>query len=216
MRPFARLIALLLLSAPVLAGTETDEFCFPVNLPIPDGGQVVSEVGIDAGQKCPLIDDLNLVLDIAHTRVGDLRISLGYDSGAGSPHSEVVLDRPGVPDSTSGCEGDDILAVIDDEATTAAEFACSATPPAIEGSVIGGDPPDANLLLAFAGDSPCGNWRLTVEDLADGDSGNLNEWCFQYTIASDDGDVPATGHPAVVTLALLMLVSLAWLARRRA
>ena len=201
----------LAISAPAWSGVT--DFCFQVDLPIPDGGQVVSEVGIDAGDKCPPIGDLNVVLDIAHTRVGDLRVSLGYDFGAGNPHTEVVLDRPGVPGNPAGCEGDDILATIDDEAVLDAESMCLASSPAISGSVIGGDPPDAELLTAFDGDSPCGSWVLTVEDLAEGDAGNLNEWCIQVVIAADE-PVPATGHPAIAALVVLMLASVGLLVRR--
>jgi hypothetical protein len=200
---------LFLVSAPALPG----EFCFDVDLPIPDNGQIVSEQDIVSSEECPEIDDLNVLLGIDHTRVGDLRVSLGYSGGATTPHTEVLLDRPGVPASASGCEGDDVRAVIDDNAVIAAEVTCSATPPAIGGPVIGGDPPDPTLLEAFAGDSPCGIWTLTVEDLADGETGILNEWCFSYTLAPGSG-VPASGYPTTAALAVVMLALIGLFVRR--
>ena len=46
---------LFLVSAPALPG----EFCFDVDLPIPDNGQIVSEQDIVSSEECPEIDDLN-------------------------------------------------------------------------------------------------------------------------------------------------------------
>ena len=63
-------------------------------------------------------------------------------------------------------------------------------------------------MTAFNGDSPCGSWILTVEDLAPGDSGTINEWCIVATIGPEDQDVPAAGGPAIAALILLMLASL--------
>ncbi len=55
---------------------------------------------------------------------------------------------------------------------------------------------------------------MTVEDQAEGDTGILNTWCFDYTVAPDP-DVPASGNPAAVALAVLMLALLGTRVLRR-
>ncbi len=124
------------------------------------------------------ITDLNVDLDISHTWVGDLIVTLQSPSGT----SVVIMDRPGVPASTFGCSGNDILATLDDEASSPVEDECGAGVPAISGSFTPNNP-----LSAFDGENPMGDWTLTVSDNGGGDTGTINSWGLTYTY-----DVSAT------------------------
>ncbi len=118
------------------------------------------------------IIDLDVDLDIAHTWVGDLAITI--ESPAGT--QVTIVDQPGVPATGFGCSGDDILATLDDEATDPVEDECDAGVPTISGSFI---PNEA--LSAFDGESSLGDWTITVVDNAGGDTGTLNGWTINYT-----------------------------------
>ena len=66
------------------------------------------------------LEDLNVDLDISHTWVGDLIVTITSPAGT----SAVIVDRPGFPGSGFGCSGDNILATLDDEATDPVEDEC--------------------------------------------------------------------------------------------
>ncbi|PQB05323.1 proprotein convertase P-domain-containing protein [Aureitalea marina] len=134
----------------------------------PDSVSSVITLGADE-----TITDLNVVLDVSHTWVGDLQITLQSPAG-----TTVQLFDGSVQD----CLNDDILATFDDEASVLGDDECNPGP-AVSGMVI---PTDA--LSAFDGESTLGDWTLTITDTFIGfDSGVLNEWGVEYTY-----DVPAT------------------------
>jgi len=82
-----------------------------------------------------------------------------------------IIDRPGVPASTYGCSGDNILATLDDEAALPVENQCSGTP------TINGTFSPNGALSAFDGESSSGTWVLTVTDnYTSADAGTLNNW----------------------------------------
>ena len=116
------------------------------------------------------IDDINVSVDMPHAWVGDLIFTVSH---LGS--NVTIIDRPGVPASTFGCSGDDILATLDDEAATAVENQCAGSTPTINGTF---SPNQA--LSAFDGASGDGTWTLTVEDAyTSADSGTLNGWSIE-------------------------------------
>lgn len=132
------------------------------------------------------ITDLNVAsLDITHTWVGDLRATLT------SPAGTIVelFNGPGIPASTYGCDGDDILASFDDAAAlTATDFEnmCGASAPAITGNFQSNNP-----LANFNGEQMMGTWTLTVYDSYTGsDNGTLNAWSLE--ICSSPACVDAT------------------------
>ncbi|MEW5870495.1 MAG: proprotein convertase P-domain-containing protein [Chloroflexota bacterium] len=153
--------------------TTSSLICRTPALSIPDNNTtgitdslVVSSVG--------LLDDLNVYVNISHTWVGDLIVSLLHqDTGT----SVTLIDRPGVPASANGCSYNSIDATLDDEAASAVESQCSTTPPAIGGTFIPNNP-----LSAFDGQSSGGTWRLTISDRASADTGTLNQWCLSWTV----------------------------------
>ncbi|MEY3052907.1 MAG: protein alpha-antigen precursor, partial [Bacteroidota bacterium] len=106
------------------------------------------------------IQDLNVVsIDITHTWVGDLVISLESPAG-----TTVTL-----ADSPCGSQ-DDMLISYDDEAGSGS-FPC----PPTDGLSYW----PTQLLNSFDGEDPNGVWTLYIEDIYWGDQGTLNGWGIQ-------------------------------------
>ena len=126
------------------------------------------------------ITDIDTTINASHSWVGDLIFTLTND---GTGTSAIIIDRPGVPASGSGCANNDINTTIDDDNGTPVENECNATPPAI---AAGPFTPN-NPLTVFDGEAAMNNWTLNVSDNVGQDTGTLNEWC-----------VVVTGTPVVV------------------
>ena len=144
-------------------------YCATPNLAIPDNNPtgVTSSVTVTSSGS---IADLNLYLQINHTAVRDLVVTLRHvDTGT----SVTVIDRPGVPATTAGCTGNNILATLDDEAASPVEDQCAGSAPTINGTFI-----PNNLLSAFDGEDVSGTWQLTVSDNRVNNTGTLIEWCL--------------------------------------
>ncbi|MAY52630.1 MAG: hypothetical protein CMC75_05130, partial [Flavobacteriaceae bacterium] len=117
------------------------------------------------------ITDLNVDLDITHSWIGDLVVTLTAPDGT---TAAAIIDRPGVPATGLGCNNtvNDILVTMDDEATDAIEGPCLTE---YNGTFI---PTEA--LSVFDGVSTLGTWTLTIVDNAGGDTGTLNNWTLNY------------------------------------
>lgn len=112
-------------------------------------------------------------LNISHTNVGDLIARLT------SPQATVlqIFNRPGVPNTATGCDGDDIVASFSDAFSSSAstfENTCAATPPAISGEFR-----PSNAFSGYNGQSSQGTWSLKITDSRDGDGGALNDWSLE-------------------------------------
>jgi extracellular elastinolytic metalloproteinase len=145
--------------------------CVSPGLPIPDNSPGTGAVSTINVADPSSILDLDVVLGISHTWVGDLVITLT------SPNGTVVtlFDRPGVPGSTFGCSSDNINAVADDEAILTFENHCNPSNPAYNP----GEHYQPNQpLAAFDGMSLAGAWMLRVTDHVSSDTGTLNSWCL--------------------------------------
>jgi subtilisin-like proprotein convertase family protein/uncharacterized protein YvpB len=125
--------------------------------------------------------NLSIYLDISHSWVGDLVITL-TNTRTGEKIS--VLDRPGVPNSQYGCQNNNIISILDDAAAQPAENKCASSP-AISGIFL----PNEEL-SAFTGTAVAGTWRLNVSDHSPNDDGWLNHWCLQ-TFVSDTMPAPS-------------------------
>ncbi|HKX56808.1 MAG TPA: IPTL-CTERM sorting domain-containing protein [Xanthomonadales bacterium] len=139
---------------------------------VPDLSQVTSTFDLDS---CNTVFDLAVGLDISHTWVGDLRVTLTAPDAT----SVVIMDRPGFTGSGFGCSADNVLAVLSDLGTGPVENTCFANP-AIAGTLT-----PNNLLSTFDGLNGNGTWSLMVEDLAGGDSGTLNDWSLGAACGGD-------------------------------
>ena len=132
------------------------------------------------------ITDLRVCLRVTHPFAGDISASLTHvDTGT----TVTLVNRPGEPATASGCDGADILAILDDAGATAIEDECSAGTPTIEG----GFTPDAPL-SAFDGEAIAGDWRLTVVDGASAFTGSLISWSLMAVV--DPSGTTPTPTPA--------------------
>lgn len=124
----------------------------------------VSNTIVVPAQNGATITDLNVYVDITHTWVADLRISLE------SPQGTIVQLI-----ATAKCgNADDIRVEFDD---TGLDGPVGGTCPLIDLFAI----PD-NALAAFNGQIFQGTWTLRVQDVATQDQGTLNSWCLIPTL----------------------------------
>ncbi|HEY6940953.1 fibronectin type III domain-containing protein [Dokdonella sp.] len=156
--------------------TTANLICHSLSLAIPDNNPTGVNDTITLSDAS-MVNSLKLSIKATHTYVGDLKFTLSKDAA-----SSAVIDRPGYTGTGFGCGNNDIDVVLDDAATSPVEDACSATPPAIGGTLS----PNAPGLAPFAGLSLAGTWTLNVSDNASADTGTLTEWCLLPELAIDD------------------------------
>jgi subtilisin-like proprotein convertase family protein len=160
-------------------GAPIDEVSTP-NVAIPDNLPAgVSDVIVVADSVT--MADVNVDLVVNHTWVGDLIVTLTHGAD-----SVVLVDRPGVPASTFGCDQNNYDIILDDQGTGGGiETLCALTMTS---------PPNYvpnNPLAAFNGDDSAGPWTITVSDNAGADLGTLVQWSLHITPA-------ATGEPLTI------------------
>ena len=201
-------------------------YVIPTNIPDDDPTGVTMTLDIPC-QGQPAIDDLDVSLQISHTWVGDVSIQLTKVGGA----TGAIFDRPGYIDAGFGCSGDDIDAVLDDEAALPVEDECAAAVPTISGEFIPGDPPGP-VLSVFNGLEQCGEWELFVEDHASPDPGVVFGWCLLFNTeggddgggddggddggGDDGGGVPASTGIGIALMLLIVFGTSVYFLRRRA
>ena len=160
------------------SGTVTPNETLP--LPITDNNPAGVTSTITVAEDITLTD-LEVGVEIDHTWVGDVFISLTSPGGT----TVTLLDRPGVPGSTFGCSDNDMDVVFSDAASVNPETTCNATTPWLTGPVLPASP-----LSAFDGESTVGTWTLTVSDNAGGDTGQIVNWSL----------IPTPGFSGVCTV----------------
>ncbi len=148
-----------------------------------------------------IVTDVNVVLDVTHTCVPDLVVTV---TPPGSATPVTLINRLAVP----SCPDDFVGTVLDDQAAT--NITTAAAP--FTGSFkIDAPAPVGNSPLAnFNGLNATGRWLLTISDRASGaDIGTLNGWRLIITTVvpeGSSGDVPkaipdanTTGISSVLT-----------------
>ncbi len=158
-----------------LAGTS-GTVCATPNLAIPDGDAngIDTTITLSGGT----IDSINVRLVGSHTWVGDLIFRLTHPDGLTSVD---LINRPGVPASTFGCQEDNFDVWLDDSGPDGpVENQCSSTPPALFGRATPNQP-----LTGFSGLDADGSWTLTVIDSVSPDPGTLTQWCLDVTLSGD-------------------------------
>jgi subtilisin-like proprotein convertase family protein len=165
--------------------TTAMEICRSTVTTIPDNNPqgvtddfVVTETGTLAG--------LRLKVDIDHTYVGDLSMTLS--KGATSVE---LMTRPG----NNACGGNDIDVIVDDAATQTLESNCNAA--AAQAYTAGGAYKGDNPLAAFAGQDLSGTWSLKLVDGAASDTGRINRWCLVPASAAGTDTIFKNGFEAV-------------------
>jgi hypothetical protein len=141
--------------------------CINPNLPIADVASTPSIINIpDNGT----ITDVNVSVDMLHTWVGDVGLTLTHGGV-----TRTLMDRPGVPASGFGCSSSNIDALFDVGGPGNPETTCNLAPPALL------SPPNFNPTQnfnMFLNQNMSGNWTLTSIDSAGGDTGTLTQWCL--------------------------------------
>lgn len=133
-----------------------------------------------------ILSDLDVSIQATHTWVGDLTFTLEHlDTGI----TAVMIDRPGVPASTFGCDANNIDVVLDDSAIDPVETACGSDP------ALGGTLQPQQPLAVFNGTPLAGTWRMTVIDNYPSDTGTFDEWCLLPQADSPDPDTDTDGWP---------------------
>ncbi|HVJ63040.1 MAG TPA: S8 family serine peptidase [Tahibacter sp.] len=166
--------------------TTANEICRAVVAPIPDNnaqGVTDNFAVTDTGT----LTGLRLKLDIDHTYVGDLTMTLSKGAT-----SVVLMTRPG----NNGCGGNDIKVTVDDAATQTLAGNCNAStgsPAYTAGASYKGD----NPLAGFAGQDLAGTWSLKLVDSANQDSGQINRWCLLSATSAGTDAIFKNGFEAV-------------------
>ncbi|PWB72236.1 MAG: hypothetical protein C3F15_11575, partial [Holophagae bacterium] len=128
-----------------------------VPLAIPDNGSVTSNLVVTQNVT---LSDVNVRVQIDHTYVGDLIVSLRSPAGT----TVTLLNLPACGDSNMNV-------TFDDSSGVNLQNHCAGTTPWYSGVARPYQP-----LSSFNGQSSAGTWTLTVSDNAVGDSGTLVDW----------------------------------------
>lgn len=168
---------------------ETVLYCdnLSQSIVIPDNNPngVNDDISISDGR---LLVNLSLYLDISHSWVGDLVVTL---TNQNTGDTITVLDRPGNP--SGSCSNDNIITILDDGAAQPADKKCADSPKAISGIYL-----PSEALSVFSGSGVSGTWRLNVSDRYPNDTGSLNHWCLETLLANPMP--PPTPTPTPVNL----------------
>ncbi|MES2812220.1 MAG: S8 family serine peptidase [Bacteroidota bacterium] len=114
------------------------------------------------------IGDLNVVLDITHTWIGDMIITLTGPAAIGSP--EIILLNQ--PCAGSNATYPNIQATLDDSGVV---HGCSATAPVVSGTI-----KPYESLINLNGLSAQGTWTLNIHDVGPGDAGDVNVFALNF------------------------------------
>ena len=160
-------------SVPPTPGPGEYVFCSNTPLNIPDYSSAYQDLVVTEGGA---VRDLNLLVDAAHTYVGNLRFTLQRQT-SGVPYRMINYNRNG--DGT--CSGNNINVLLDDQASSTVDNVCNESTPAISGTRRPNQP-----LSNFNSQDLAATWRLTVYDNRRDhddriDTGIVNRWCLIFT-----------------------------------
>lgn len=167
--------------SPTSSFTTANLICISPNAAIPDNTAAGLDSDLVVGTSGNL-NGLEMTLDITHTWVGDLIITLEHvDTGT----TIELVNRADGANASFGCNSENIQTTVSDDAPVSLQSDCN-----------DGDQPNAypepayspnQALAGFIGEDIGGTWRLNVSDNAGADTGTLNEWCL----------VPAAESPLI-------------------
>ena len=164
---------------PALSTSGTSTTHLPVNIPLPSLPTISRSPSLTLTSQSSITDtlfirsqatisDLAIALSVTHSWVGDLIVTLEHvDTGT----NITLIDRPGIPATQFGCDGNDLSVTLADDADSSVEDECTASVPTIHGYFRPNNP-----LAAFSGEKLGGQWKLTVIDEAISDDGTLISW----------------------------------------
>ena len=154
---------------------ETVLLCSNNRLDIPDDRSSGVRDFISS-QDARFIHEMAIYVNIEHAWTGDLTVDLTHvESGL----SLRLVDRPGVPYSSLGCPGDNLISILDDRANQPLENKCaSQVVPAIAGTYR-----PMQALSTLKGRLMSGTWELKVADESPYDTGRLVSWCMEASLS---------------------------------
>lgn len=162
-----------------------DNLSAPISIPDNSDAGINNDISISDSR---LLVSVRLYLDISHSYVGDLKVTL---TNLNTMQSITVIDRPG--SLPYGCGNSDIVTILDDGAIQYADDQCASSPQAISGIYLPSQP-----VGKFTGNTAYGTWRLNVSDQYINDTGYLNHWCLETKLSNTMP--PPTPAPTPVSL----------------
>lgn len=152
----------------------------PLAIPDNDAVGVTETVTLGSPGDDHRIVDVDAKVDLVHPWVGDLVVEVEHLG-----LTRRLLDRPGVPASTFGCDGDDVSVTFDSDAATEVEDQCSGSPPAVAGR----HRPN-QALGAYDGLTGEGDWVFRVADEFVGETGFALNFCIAVDLFDAPGATP--------------------------
>ncbi|MBW1774006.1 MAG: IPTL-CTERM sorting domain-containing protein, partial [Deltaproteobacteria bacterium] len=175
------------------------------NLPIPDANPAGISDTITVNASSFAVHDMRVQVEITHTWIGDLKISLEHVATGKTVN--LWNRRCGNTDNMNVTFGDGGSILL-----------CSDIPLGtgmVDPLETGSGPP----LASFSGLKLAGDWRLLVSDNAGADTGTLVSWSIIATKASDETcsplPIPTVNRWGLVVMALIILAAGAVMIRRR-
>ncbi len=164
---------------------------YPNQIPNPVAGAVLTDsITIDSPI---LISDLNLVISVTHSYVGDLAVTLTHTNGPTQTQATVInmplLGQSAYATTEPACSGDNIRLTLDDEGLYSIQTDCAEVlHPATRNSAFieGEHYMPASPLSAFDGEVISGTWEIAITDNFAGDTGRLDGWCLAPNNVSQD------------------------------
>ena len=146
----------------------------PLTIPADTPNYLTSSISIAEGL---VISDINVHVDITHSYVGELQITLT------SPNGESVTLLQDVCVNADNSSGSDISAIFDDEGP---DLVCGSSSPVVSGTL----KPQVGSLDVFNSQSAKGDWVLTVNDIYAGDGGSLDYFALEFSTDGVFVDLP--------------------------
>ena len=143
--------------------------CQTVNQAIPDDNATGVSSSISVPTGIGQVLDVDVWVNITHTRVGDLNLFLTSPGGT----TVQLINR--LTDGDGECADDNLEPVLDDEANLAVQNRCGDLP-AVSGFFV----PYQSLALVD-GQLANGSWQMRVADRRGGTTGTFRAWCLALT-----------------------------------
>lgn len=166
------------LSLPAVAVDSSAYTCADCPQRIPDAGgesnpaSVVLSVAANACAGGAAIGGVDVRVDLLHSHVGDLSITLASPGGTRYSLLERLADASGTPGS---CASDDVRAEFGEPDEDAVIASCVYTLPAVGGVI-----QPASTLAALSGPIEPGTWTLEVADHADAGDGVVRDFALRF------------------------------------
>lgn len=149
----------------------------PLVIPDDDPSGVEVTLALGAMGDDHRIVDIDARVDVLHTWVGDLVVTLEHLG-----LEQTLIDRPGAPALPFGCSGDDAFVALDSDAADPVENQCFGTSPALRNRASPND--DLGDFDGFTGE---GDWVFHFVDEEPGELGSVLNTCVSVDLFDAPG-----------------------------